>query len=144
MHFKRRNAINNLAKNINMKKKPYKILIKMDSKAYKEIKEALPYIKLLCERKLSKKLKHNLLLEAPSSVFSVTTQISRHILNGTFSEKLVSNKFIQKFKNSLYLFALHDTKRINKIKILELEYVEFLNEILKIILQEIYHNNEQR
>ena len=105
--------------------------VKMSSKALTEIHLSEPYLALLGSKKTCKLLKRIIIQEAPKELFSVLTQISRHILNKTFCVK--NKRFCEKSSNSLYLLALPSSDRKTKEKVLLSESTEFYNQILQLL-----------
>lgn len=99
----------------------------MKSKALKEIELSEPYFKLLGQKNIKKNLKRLLIIQAPPEFYSVLTQATRHLLNGTFCVE--NPQYCTKFENSLYLIALPETRKRDKQKILESEPAEFISEI---------------
>lgn len=105
----------------------------MSSKALSEINVSEPYLALLGTKTTSKKLRSTLIKEAPRQLYSVTTQLSRHLLNGTLGSEF--NHFSEKFQNSLYILAVPSSTRKTKEKLFSVESVEFHNKILQILKQ---------
>lgn len=108
----------------------------MSSKALKEITLSEPYFKILSNKKLSKRVKKTLLKSAPPEFYSVLTQATRHLLNGSFCTK--NPDYCKKFETSLYLLALPSTSIKDRQKIIESEPTEFISELFETLLNHVY------
>jgi hypothetical protein len=76
-------------------------------------------------------LRNTLIKQSPPEFYSVLTQASRHLLNGTFC---VNNpEYCKTFESSLYLLALPETRKQDKQKILTAEPPEFLRELFTVL-----------
>jgi len=53
-------------------------------KAKQEINSSLPYILLLSKKNITKNIRKELIKAAPTSFYSVISQISRHIINNRY------------------------------------------------------------
>lgn len=101
----------------------------MTSRALKEIKISERYFELLSDESLKKSLRNSLVKQAPPEFFSVLTQATRHLLNGSFCAE--NPEFCSQFDASLYLIALPSTNKKDKQKVLLTESAEFIAQIYK-------------
>lgn len=97
------------------------------AKALREIAISKPYFVLLGDRSVKKNLRKLLIKHAPAEFYSVLTQGSRHLLNGTFCT--LNPDYCASFETALYLIALPETRIIDKQKIVEREPVDFIREL---------------
>lgn len=108
----------------------------MSERALTEISTSEPYFKLLSNKSLSKRLRKSILKEAPLEFYSVLTQATRHLLNGSFCTK--NRQYCKKFETSLYLLALPSTTKEDKQKIIESEPCEFVAELFEALIKNVH------